>query len=286
VGVNWTPLDDALIYANVSRGYKSGSFPTVASAAFTQLFPAKQENLLAYELGTKLGLFDGNAQINFAFFYYDYKDKQVLGAINDPIFGSLPALVNVPKSHVIGFDTSVAWQIFEGFTVRPSVSYAKSRIDGTFRNFDAFFNSADNAGTKDFSGEPFPNVPKWQANVDAQYEFPIGEFNLFVGANLNYQSETKGFFYDRCQEPAVDCTDDFLANNPQNYGDRKLTIIDRALLDVRAGFDRGPWRAYFWGRNVTNKYYWNQAQHVNDVLLRFAGMPATYGITVSYKFGH
>ena len=38
-----------------------------------------------------------------------------------------------------------------------------------------------------------------------------------------------------------------------------------------------------WGRNVTDKYYWNQAQHVNDVLVRFTGMPATYGVTLSYR---
>jgi outer membrane receptor protein involved in Fe transport len=286
VGANWSVTPDALLYLNVSRGYKSGSFPTVASAAFTQLFPAKQENLLAYELGTKVGLLDGNMQLNAAVFYYDYKDKQVLGAINDPIFGSLPALVNVPKSHVIGWEISGVWQLFEGFRITPSVSYARSEIDGTFRNYDAFFNGALNSSTKDFSGEPFPNAPKWQANIDTQYEIPIGEWMAFIGANLNYQSATKGFFYDRCKEgPPVSCTDTFLQANPQNYGDRKLTIIDRALLDVRAGVERGPWRAYFWGRNVTNKYYWNQAQHVNDTLLRFSGMPVTYGLTVSYKYG-
>ena len=225
VGANFTPTAELLIYANISQGYKSGSFPTVASAAFTQLFPAKQENLLAYEVGGKVGLFDGQVQLNGAFFYYDYKDKQVLGAIDDPIFGSLPALVNVPKSHVIGFEFSPILQL-GGLRVAPSVSYAKSEVDGFFRNFDAYFNGTLNASTKDFSGEPFPNVPKWQFNLDTQYEIPLGEWTAFIGANLNYQSATRGFFYDRCNEGpgAIDpikgipvtCTDTFLAANPQN----------------------------------------------------------------------
>jgi outer membrane receptor protein involved in Fe transport len=287
VGVNATPINDLLVYGNVSQGYKSGSFPTVASAAFTQLFPAKQENLIAYEVGGKYSIFDNQVQLNGAFFYYDYKDKQVLGAINDPIFGSLPALVNVPKSHVIGFEFSPIVQI-GGLRVAPSVSYAKSKIDGTFRNFDAFFNSTFNASTKDFSGEPFPNVPKWQFNLDTQYEMPVGEWNAYIGANLSYQSSTHGFFYDRCNEgPSVSCTDDFLAQNPQNTnsnGERFLRINARALLDLRAGVERGSWNVFLWGRNVTNKWYWNQSQHVNDVLLRYTGMPATYGLTVSYKF--
>ncbi len=285
-GVNWTPTAEMLLYFNVSKGFKAGSFPTVASAAFTQLFPATQEELLAYELGGKVGLFDGTMQLNGAFFYYDYTDKQVLGAINDPVFGSLPALVNVPESHVLGFELSTDWQPFDGMKITPSVSYAKSEIDGTFRNFDAYFNTGANASTKDFSGEPFPNAPEWQFNVDTQYEWNMGEWLAFIGGNLNYQSETKGFFFDRCNEgPTVTCTKDFLDNNPQNYGNSELIVPARALLDLRAGAERGPIRAWLWGRNVTDEHYWNQAQHVNDVLLRYTGMPATYGFTVSYRYG-
>ena len=46
----------------------------------------------------------------------------------------------------------------------------------------------------------------------------------------------------------------------------------------------GGWSVWAWGRNVTGKYYWNQVQHVNDVLLRYTGMPRTYGIAVRYRF--
>ena len=294
VGANFTPTEELLVYANISQGWKSGSFPTVASAAFTQLFPAKQEGLLAYEAGLKWGLLDDTLQLNAAAFYYDYEDKQVLGAVADIIFGSLPALVNVPKSHVVGFELSAAWQPVEGLRIAPSVSYAKSEIDGTFRSFDPFYNTAANGSTKDFSGEPFPNAPAWQANVDAQYEFALsGEWRAFVGANMNYQDSTKGFFYDRCNEgPAVTCTEDYLASAlvdlelPEARGSSDLVINSRALLDVRAGIEQGAWRVWLYGRNVTDKHYWNQAQHVNDVMLRFTGQPATYGITATYRFGN
>jgi len=295
-GANVSVTDDILAYYNASKGYKSGSFPTVASAAFYQLFPAKQEELLAHELGVKAGLLDGALQVNGAFFYYDYTDKQILGAVADLIFGSLPALVNVPESHVIGFELSGVWQPFEGLRLSPSVSYAKSEIDGTFRNFDPFYNTAANGSTKDFAGEPFPNAPDWQVNVDGQYEWPVGDFIGFVGANVNYQAETRGFFYDRCNESGTDpvtglaitCTKTYInsipaaSRNGANATD--LVINARAILDLRAGIEHGPWRAWLWGRNVTNKYYWNAASHVNDVLLRYTGMPTTYGLTVSYKF--
>jgi outer membrane receptor protein involved in Fe transport len=297
VGANYSVTESILAYLNISKGYKSGSFPTVASAAFYQLFPAKQEELLAYEVGGKAGLFDDTLQLNGAFFYYDYTDKQILGAVADLVFGSLPALVNVPESHVIGFELSGVWMPFEGMRISPSVSYANTEIDGTFRNFDPFYNTANNGSTKDFSGEPFPNVPDWQFNLDTQYEWAMGEWIAFVGANLTYQAETKGFFYDRCKESGIDpvtglpitCTETYInsipaaGRNPSNATD--LIIPSRALLDLRLGVERGLWRAWLWGRNVTDDHYWNTAAHVNDVLLRYAGMPATYGITVSYKFG-
>ena len=73
------------------------------------------------------------------FFYYDYTDKQLLGALEDPIFGSLPALVNVPESHVVGAEVVMTWKPVAGLTISPSISYADTEVDGTFRNFDAFF---------------------------------------------------------------------------------------------------------------------------------------------------
>ncbi len=281
VGANWEPFDGQLYYANVSKGYKSGSYPTVASAAFVQLEPAVQEKLVAYEIGAKMLLLDSTMQLNAAAFYYDYTDKQVLGAINDFVFGSLPALVNVPKSKVTGGELGIEWYPISGLRVAPSVSYAKSEVQGTFRNFDPFF-GPDNPDTKDFTNQPFPNAPKWQANMDVQYEWNLSNgLLLFVGGNVNYQDETTGFFVDKCKEPGVSCT---RTDYPDLIGNSDLIINERTLLDLRAGFESGNWRVFAWGKNVTNKYHWNAVSHVNDVLLRYTGMPRTYGLNVSYRF--
>ena len=167
----------------------------------------------------------------------------------------------------------------------------KSEIKGEFRNFDPFW-STSNPDTKDFTGQPFPNAPEWYANLDTQYQWSLGNgMTMFVGANLNYQSETKGFFVDTCQEPGISCTSTVVqgqvdtAGNPVAHGDTDLPINKRALLDLRAGIETGNWRVWAWGQNVTDKHYWNQVAHVNDVLLRFTGMPATYGLSVSYRPG-
>ena len=74
---NYTPTDDLLLFASVSRGFKSASTPVNAASKAEQNAPATQEKLTAYELGVKAGLLDQTLQTNASLFYYDYTDKQV-----------------------------------------------------------------------------------------------------------------------------------------------------------------------------------------------------------------
>jgi iron complex outermembrane receptor protein len=280
VGVNWDVSEAAMLYGNVSKGYKNGQFPTLPGSAVIQLVPVVQEELLAYEIGAKTTFLENTLQLNGAVFYYDYTDKQVRGALEDAIFGSLPALVNVPESHVTGFEIVATWIPMDGLKIIPSVTYADSEVDGTFRNFDAFFKPGVNEGTKDFSGQDFPHAPEVQANLDVSYDWEVaGGWMAFVGANVNYQDETTSFFVDECKEPGVPCTK---TDAEIISGDSDLPIPSRTLVDLRAGIENDNWKLYLWGRNVTDEYYWTRASKVNDSIIRLAGMPRTYGITVSY----
>jgi iron complex outermembrane receptor protein len=280
VGVTWEVNDAAMLYGNVSKGYKNGQFPTLPGSAVIQLVPVVQEELLAYEIGVKSMLLDNTLQLNAAVFYYDYTDKQVRGALEDSIFGSLPALVNVPESHVTGFEIAAIWLPIDGLKIRPSVSVAESEVDGTFRNFDAFFKPGVNEGTKDFSGQSFPHAPELQANLDISYSWEVGSgWTGFVGGNANYQDSTNSFFVDECKEAGVPCTK---TDAQIISGDSDLPIPSRTLIDLRAGVESDHWRLYLWGRNMSDEYYWTRASKVNDSIVRLAGMPRTYGITVSY----
>ncbi|HEY2706821.1 MAG TPA: TonB-dependent receptor [Caulobacteraceae bacterium] len=327
-GVNWKPNPDNLIYLNISQGYKGGSFPTVALATFQQTHPVTQEGLLSYEVGIKSSLLDHQLQVNGAFFYYDYSDKQILGAVSDPLFGALPSLVNVPKSHVIGFELSGAYSPdwLKGLTITPAISYQNSRIDrsskdtcapppaqqavnglpgaincvpGDYYNFDAYNEYAD------FTGEHFPSAPLWQGSVDGQYEWTLrDELKAFVGFTVDFVSDTNTFFVNRSPTPAfinsgtsgvlpifggfITCAGAPSATAvgpcPTNHPTDPLAVPGYALLDLRAGMSQGPWLFQIWGRNVTNQWYWTAADHVNDVLLHYTGMPVTYGISFSYRF--
>lgn len=259
LGLDFKPNSDTLLYANVSRGYKGGAFPLIPATSFAQYTPVTQEKLTAYEAGFKLSPARG-VQLNGAVFHYDYVDKQVLGSVvlTPDIFGPLNQLVNIPKSKVTGAELQLILRPVQGLTLNGGVTYVRSRI-GDFVNFDPF-------GTVlNFKGESFPNTPKWQATLAADYEFPVSDsLNAFVGANVTARSKTNGAL-----------------------GNREILKIDGyTLVDLRAGVSSQDdrWRLSVWGRNVFNKYYWSNAYKIADISARFAGQPATYGATLSWRY--
>ena len=259
LGVDWKPTDRTLVYASASRGFKAGQYANIAATFSDQYAPVTQEELTAYEAGVKTSLFSRILQFNAALFYYDYKNKQLQGRKQVPIFGFQQALVNIPKSRVYGGEVAVTLRPATGVTLSGAATYVSTKILGSYTGFDAFGTS------RNLGGYGFPNTPHWQANADAEYRWPVhGNLDAFVGANTTYRSQSDGDFVP----------------------DPRLDIDAYALIDVRAGIEASDktWSAQIWGRNITDRYYWTNSLKVQERLFRFAGMPVTYGASLSYRF--
>jgi outer membrane receptor protein involved in Fe transport len=58
------------------------------------------------------------------------------------------------------------------------------------------------------------------------------------------------------------------------------------LVDLRAGVEmaNGKYRLTFWGKNVFNRLYAVNQFLTYDVVNRYVGMPATYGVTFGFRF--
>lgn len=260
-GIDYKPVPGTLIYASVSKGYKAGSGSTPAATNDLQFSPVNQESVLAYEIGAKAKLFDRKAEITAAAFYYDYRDKQVLGrAVFEPnVFGALNALTNVPKSSIKGAEVQLTVYPVRGLTLTAAGTYLHSRVNGDFINVDILGNSIN------FKDNAFPYTPKWQIVLDGDYHFPLGNgMNATLGANANYRSKTTSGF----------------------GGSNLLDIDSYWLVDLRAGVDfkEGKYSVQVFGRNITNQYYWTNVARSVDNARRYAGTPATYGVQFSFKY--
>jgi len=270
-GIDLKPSPDALVYASVSRGFKSGSFPLLSASDANQFSPVTQESVTAYEIGTKLTVLDRTAQINAAVFYYDYADKQFKGRVvaNPDIFGPLEALVNVPKSEVKGAELQLDLAPTDGLRFSIGATYLDTKIKGSFVNYDSYGNQVD------FAGSSFPYTPKYQVLMDGQYEWAASDsISPYIGANLSFQSDSKAVLGDARATPSDDLT---------SRGG--LTIDDYVLIDLRAGLKLAEkYKIGAFVRNLTNEYYWNNAARITDTTVRYAGRPRTYGVTVSASF--
>lgn len=270
VGVDWTPIAHNLFYFTVSKGYKAGSSPAVGASQAAQLTPVTQESLLSYELGSKSEFFDRTLQANFSIFHYDYTNKQELGRVLDPVYGALQALLNIPKSTEDGAEVSLEWRAAGGLTFTGAVTYLDSRVTSDFHDTGPY--PLGPTDLVNFKGEAFPFTPKWSGQLGARYQWDVGShLSAFVEGDSSYQSRASAAF------GSMESTSE---------GAPALDIAPYGLLNLSGGIapKNRQWHVDIWGKNVTNKYYWNSVNYVSDTVVRQIGMPATFGVTVGYRF--
>lgn len=257
LGIDFKLDPDSLLYASFTRGFKSGAFPNIDANVATQYEPARQERVDAFEAGFKLSPAYG-VTVNGAAFYYDYKDKQVFGAVPDIIFVYLNRIVNIPKSHIYGIEGEISVSPIEGLSTRISGTYIKSKIDEYF-GFDQY------GRQQDFAGRGFAFTPKVQLNGLASYGFDVGSdlYATLTGSG-RYTSKQQGDL----------------------IGDPYFRIKSYTVFDANASIETndGRYKASVFVRNLTDEYYWNSVQGLQDSVVRFAGMPRTWGGSLTVNF--
>ena len=255
---NWTPQDNLVLFASVTQGYKSAATPVNAASKSEQNAPATQESLLAYEVGVKASLFDQRMQANAALFYYDYEDKQLAAFFPDPIYKALSRLQNIPTAEAYGLDAEVTYLISEELTAVGGLTLLHTEI-GDFDTVDGFGLPVNR------QGDPFLYSPETVASLALLYDRPVSA-DLGVRASLSgrWQSESTA---GTPNDPLYDI---------DSYGLLNGSIGIYSLDD--------HWDLSVWGKNLTDEYYWQQITSNANVVLRFAGMPRTYGASLTYRY--
>lgn len=278
-GVDYQVTQTTLLYGNVSRGYKAGSFPTLAASTHSALTPVTQESVTSYEAGLKTQLFDRKVGLNAAVFYYDYKDKQIRGRLIDTpnIFGPLETLVNVPKSRIYGAEFDLTLRPIDGLVINGAVTYLNSKVlkgASSPRNYNIL-------GEVDSSvGDPLPFTPEFSGVVNVDYRMKMDGGTPFIGFTVSARSSSDAALGGhRLQYPASPTT---VVRPGITY---PFAIDGYATVDGRLGYEsEHGWHVLLWAKNIFNKYYWTNVLSASDSAARLAGMPATYGVTVGVKF--
>lgn len=253
-----TPSNSSLIYASVSRGYKSGTTPINAANLARQNAPVTQEKLTAYEVGAKVDFLGRAGHLNVAAFYYDYQNKQISTYFADPIYTALARLDNVPKSKAYGIESELTLRPVQALTLIGSALWLKTRVDE--------YMGTNAAGKpQNFAGAQFIYSPKWTLSATALVDAPMSNnLNFTANANVRYQSRQETIF------EAIDA-----------YSIKPYTIVN-AGLGIKRPDD--SWSLNIWARNLFNTYYWNAAATNANTLVRFPGQTRTYGLSAGFRF--
>lgn len=273
VGVDFKASADTLLYANVSRGYKAGSFPVITASLQEQLLPAKQESVTAYEAGFKTKLADNKVQLSGAVFYQDYRNKQVQGTVATGLFGLLQRLDNLPKSHIFGVEADVVIRPVDGLTLTGSASYLKSKVD-RYAGTSVF------GAPTDFAGSRLPFAPKWTLAGDIDYRIPTASGGaVFVGAAVNYRTSVDTY---------VGGSSLAIPDNGVNRWTSRIPfkIDGYALVDARLGYEFPGERITVsaWAKNVFNTFHVQNVISYNDIITQAVGQPATYGVSLKVRW--
>lgn len=269
VGINWQPNDDMLVYANASRGFKTGGFFGGFATNPDELTPFDKETINAYEIGFKSDLADKTMRLNASIFYYDRQDVQMNAADPDPdAVVHIAHLSNIGDIKAYGAEVDLTWLATDYLTIQASAGMTNSEIDKSNFNFNGVLPLSGGGSAE---GRNTPNYSKFSSNVIARYERPVSDalFGHFQ-AEYNYRSSKD---LSLITNPTMETP---LFHEP-GYG----------LLNLRAGItpQEGGWSLTASVDNVTESIYRVEARGDGLYGVReLYGAPRTWRLNVSYDF--
>jgi iron complex outermembrane recepter protein len=261
--LQWDVTPDAMVYASASTGFKAGGFNSFYMGApnggghDSNDVAFDEEEVITFELGTKLTLLDGAAEMNVAVFHTEYDDLQASIFSGNTTF----SVQNAAKATSQGIEIDGRWRATEKLTLSGSVGYVNFEFD-EFSNqactnaqfvdarqdaFDAAVGvpaqigavlgysnaTCSAAGVNDLKGEASENTPEFQATFTSNYVQPIGDFELVLNMDLNWVDER------------------------YTQGDLDPNNLEDDLLKVNAAATFGPadgqWDVSLIGKNLTDE---------------------------------
>jgi len=222
----WDATDNAMLYASVSTGFKSGGFDESYSGAgdvirlsdgiFTgepngqtipgadpSILEVTDETVLAYELGAKMSLLDGAAELNVAVFRSEFDDLQTSSLVGD-VF----QVGNAGEAITQGVEVDGRWALTERLTLGGSLAY----LDATYDDFknatctvpqeadpvnnpgclrdDGSNIAPGEKGGQDLEDEDLVFSPEWSSNLSVTYIYPFNNgLELLTSVDMNYSDE-------------------------------------------------------------------------------------------------
>jgi len=187
VSAQYAATDDAMVYASIAKGYKSGGFYGGFPTSNANVLPYKEEVVYAYELGAKTRWFDRMLTLNGAIFFDDHRDAQGFSTVENPLVPNqyIYNLTNIGTEHHYGIELEATLHPMKGLTLQAS----GARLVATVTDSNKTFTGLDGT-TIAYQGRPVDFSPKLSGEFLVRYEHDLTQgFHGGVQADYNIRSD-------------------------------------------------------------------------------------------------
>lgn len=257
VSTDYRLTEAVMVYASVSRGFKSGGFngrPLDGVASVQSFDP---EYVLSYELGVKSELLDRRLRVNMATFYSEYTDMQFAANVFNPNTGSLVQTIdNVGEAEISGVELEIQARPIGGLELMLSAGY----LDFEITKLDAVVPGVTKSSKQ-------PRTPRWTASATVAYRWSLGSGELLVRGDWAYAGSS---FAD-------------IQNTAQ------LERGSNNIFNARIQYDLpdSGWEFALFGTNLTDKRYLVNGLSTLDSFGHVEGYynrPREWGVSVKKSF--
>jgi iron complex outermembrane recepter protein len=289
--VQWDITSDMMAYITLSTGTKAGGFNSFALNDNVTEAEFDEEKVKSWEIGTKMTLLDGAAELNMAIFDMEYDDLQA--AIFTGATGF--KVENAASATIRGFEADGRWQLSEAFMLSGSLGY----VDFEFDEYDnAGCTMTQQQSLVDINGlgwgtfvKPAPGTTNGVAtavDLNADGFTDACEQNLKGGTNaftpeltaslsLEHEVDLGNNLYLRTVVDANFLDDHYTAQDNDPLTQQNAYTLWNLTMTLGSQDDR--WDVSFVGRNITDEEY---ITYSNDMPLFAGSQQVAWGREASY----
>lgn len=269
--ISYKPNDDLLIYAEAAKGFRYGGAnqpvpvgttgvagqcaANLASYGYTAApLTFGPDKLWNYTVGEKAKLADGRVTLNASAYYIDWQDVQTRLLLNCSYFFT----ANKGKITSKGLELESMVKVSPEFTLSLGGSINDSRANGDIPTVGAF------------NGDHTPYFPKLVFNFGAFYDVPVGNGELHLQGNYQFQSNQNTTF-NRFSTTIVNGV---LTKN--GASSTFATIPESSNVSLSAAYDIGNFEFGIFGNNLTNGVKITNIARATYYQIYQAGSSVTY----------
>ena len=203
LGVEFDFAEDSMVYGTYSRGFKPGgtnlSFGNVVSPSYLE------ENIDAYEIGSKNRLLNDTLQLNVSAFFYDYENYQFQTSDPVPFSGGVD---NIPEAESKGLEVEFNWLLSDSVRIDGNFAYLDTEVTSSFIALDAVAaaelqfalppadqfdfpvaTEARSGALQDITGSTLPKAPELSSSLILSHTAEIDEGRLTSRIHYVYRDE-------------------------------------------------------------------------------------------------